>query len=43
MTKIVCVIFLGAMALLGQLGESLLPMAPLGQVQNSQTKTLWHF
>ena len=35
--------FLGAMAFLGQSRESWPSMAPLGHVQNSQTKMLWHF
>ena len=36
-------IFLGAMALLGQSRESWPSMAPLGHVENSQIKMLWHF
>ena len=36
-------IFLGAMALLGQSRESWPSMAPLGRVENSQSKILWHF
>ena len=36
-------IFLGAIALLGQPRESWPSMAPLGHVENPQTKMMWHF
>ena len=36
-------IFLGAMALLDRSRESWPSMAPLGHVENSQMKMLWHF